>query len=258
MSTTQHVSSTSPLELLEQLIAVAGALNSPLGVVVAAKEDPEDAKQDMIDGLHGKGCATAAEILVLLRAGFTDGALARWRSLYEVDLIAHFIARHGLSSAERYAEHAAVKNWEAINSISRYVGIDPATKDDFQRRRDEAVAKYGTVFKNEYGWAADVVGTSKRDGPNRGDLEKDIGREEWSPLYRAASYQVHPMANAIIGFMTTSAQGMALPGVATVRSLANLSHVFIDNCVPEDRRSGVKERIDVLANEAGEAFASLP
>lgn len=258
MSTPQHAPSTPPLRLLEQLIAVAGVLNSPLGVVVPAKDNPEDAKQDMIDGLHGKGCATAAEILVLLRAGFADGALARWRSLYEVELIAHFIAGHGLSTAERYAEHAAIKNWEAINSISRHVSIDPATKAYFQRRRDEAVGKYGTVFKNEYGWAADVVGTSKPNGPNRGDLEKDIGREEWSPLYRAASYQVHPMANAVIGFMTASAQGMALPGVATVRSLANLSHVFIDNCVPEGQRSGVKERIDTLANEAGEAFASLP
>ena len=104
MSTQQHAPSTHPLELLEQLIAVAGTLNSPLGVVVAAKDDPEDTKQDMIDGLHGKGCATAAGILVLLRAGFADGALARWRSLYEVELIAHFIADHGLSTAERYAE----------------------------------------------------------------------------------------------------------------------------------------------------------
>ena len=246
------------LELMERLLITATTLKGPLGARGRA-DDPKNAvKLGMIAGLHEKGYTTATEILVLLRAELADGALARWRSLYEIELIAGFLASQGPSTAERYRDHAAIKNWEAINAVSVFGTIDATTLDGFRTKRDEAVQRYGTKFKHEYGWAADVVGTAKRNGPNRGDLEKAIGKEEWGPLFKAASYQVHPMANAVIGLMTTGVQGMALPGVATVTSLKTLSQVFIDVCVPEHQRPGVKRLIEELADVAGEAFSSLP
>ena len=215
-------------------------------------------KLEMIAGLHKKGYTTAAEILALLRAALADGALARWRSLYEVELIASFIASQGPSTAERYRDHSVIKNWEAINSVSAFVTIDAATLATFKQKRDEAVEKYGTIFKYEYGWAADVVGAAKRNGPHRGDLERAVGKEDRGPLCKAASYQVHPMANAVIGLMATGVQSMAMPGMFTVNSLKTLSHIFLDVCVPEHQRPRVIKLIDGLADEAGEAFSSLP
>ena len=246
------------LELTEKLIITATALNGPLGVRDRADNPKNAVKLDMITGLHEKGCTTATGILALLRVGLADGAISRWRSLYEIEVIAGFIASQGPSTAERYRDHAAIKNWEAISSVSAFEPIDTTTLAAFERKRDEVVQKYGTKFKREYGWAADVVGLTKRNGPNRGDLEKAIGKEKWGPLYKAASYQVHPTANAVIGFMGTGIQSMALPGIFAVSSLKDLSHIFIDVCVPEQQRPGVKQHIEDLANEAGEAFSLLP
>lgn len=252
----------SPLEpalgLMEILVITATTMNGLFGVRVRA-DDPKNAvKAEMIAGLHEKGCTTATEVLALLRGKLADGALARWRSLYEIELITSFIASQDPSTAERYLGHAAIKNWEAINSLSTFVTVDSKIVAGFRQKRDEAVQKYGTKFKREYGWAADVVGTAKQNGPNRRDLEKAIGKEKWSPLYRAASYQVHPLASAVVGFMTTGVQGMALPGIATADSLKTLSHVFIDVCMPERKRPSAKELIDKKADEAGEAFSLLP
>lgn len=248
----------SALELTEKLIFAATALNGPLGVQDRGNNPKNAIKLDMITGLHEKGCTAAREILALLRVGLADGALSRWRSLYEIEVIAGFIASQGPSTAERYRDHAAIKNWEAISSVAAFEPIDTSTLAGFERKRDEVVQKYGTKFKQEYGWAADVVGLSKRSGPNRGDLERTIGKEKWGPLYKAASYQVHPTANAVIGFMGTGIQSMALPGIFGVSSLKALSHIFIDVCVPERQRPGIKQHIEDLANEAGEAFSMLP
>ena len=145
-----------------------------------------------------------------------------------------------------------------MSSVSAFEPIVTTTLAGFERKRDEVVQKYGTKFKQEYGWAADVVCPSKPNGPTRGDLERAIGKEKWRPIYKAASYQVHPTANAVMGFMGTGIQSMALPGTLGVSSLKELSHIFIDVCVPEHQRHGIKQQLDDLANEAGEAFSMLP
>lgn len=263
MATPAAALSALALELMEKLLIRASTLNGSLGIRDRVDALDQSVKLDMIDGLHEKGCTIATEILVLLRAGLADGAFARWRSLYEVEVIAGFIASQSPSTAERYRNHAAVKNWESLQSVSEkspslFEAIDATILADFKQKRDDAIWKYGPKFKHEYGWAADVLGEAKRNGPNRGDLEKAIGREEWGPLYKAASYQVHPMANAVTGSMGTGTQGIAMPGIVTVSSLKTLSQVFIDVCVSEVQQPGVKKAIEELADEAGSAFSLLP
>ena len=151
MSTPADAPLAPALELMQSFLITATVLNGPFGARDRA-DDPKNAvKLDMIAGLHEKGYTTAAEILVLFRAGLADGALARWRSLYEIELIAGFIASQGPSTSERYLDHAAIKNWEAVNSASAFGAIDAETLTGFKQKRDEAVQKYGTKFKHEYG-----------------------------------------------------------------------------------------------------------
>ena len=252
------------LQSLEKLVTAAQAMNtvSPLAILAWGS----GYKPFLVAGLHSKGCTTATEILVLLKAGLADGAMARGRSLCEIELIAGFIAAHDEEIAERYHDHAAIKNWESARAILEAVKATPSLSvalpdgfaADLKQKRDDAVGKYGTKFKHEYGWAANVVGIDKTNGPNRGDLERALGRGNRTPLYQAASYQVHPTANAVLGFAGRGIQSIAMAGEISSGCLRDLTHTFIQVCVPLERQPGVTKSIDGLADDAIAAFSVLP
>ena len=262
----ENTSPETALQALHDLTVAAQILNSPSGIVAVGT----GYKTMMVAALHKKGCAVATEILTLLRVGLADGATARWRSLYEVELIASFLAAHGEAVSERYHDHAAIKNWEWLLSLQEGLkampvpaGAVPEMDDTsfishYKQKRDAVVRRYDTKFKHEYGWAADVVGTAKRTGPNRSDLEKALGRESMAPLYKSASYQVHPMANAVIAFAGRGTQDLSFPGMMAASTLRDLTRTFVALGAPAELHPEVTERIDKLADVAIAAFSLLP
>lgn len=52
--------------------------------------------------LNGRSIQVANEILVLLRNGYADGAYARFRTLYELTIVSHFIFKYGDDIANDY------------------------------------------------------------------------------------------------------------------------------------------------------------
>lgn len=52
--------------------------------------------------IHGRSCQQFLEIVYLMKAGFADGAFARWRSMYELSVVALFIKEHEECVAEAY------------------------------------------------------------------------------------------------------------------------------------------------------------
>ena len=57
-----------------------------------------------------RACQVTDEILCLLENGFADGAMARWRTLHEIAVVAAVILQHGDDIAERYIDHQAVES----------------------------------------------------------------------------------------------------------------------------------------------------
>src|SRR5664279_4569741 len=57
-----------------------------------------------------RACQVTDEILCLLENGFADGAMARWRTLHEIAVVAAVIRQHGDDIAERYLAHHAVES----------------------------------------------------------------------------------------------------------------------------------------------------
>ena len=55
--------------------------------------------------LQRRGCQVSAEIVTRLAAGFADGAMARWRTLFEIAVIVDIL--HG-ATAERHLDHSDV------------------------------------------------------------------------------------------------------------------------------------------------------
>ena len=55
-----------------------------------------------LKNIHGRALQIYKEILCLNQNGFADGALARWRSLYELSVVACFINKYGESIAQAF------------------------------------------------------------------------------------------------------------------------------------------------------------
>ena len=60
--------------------------------------------------VHARALQQFLEILTLIKNGFADGAYARWRSMYELVIVAHFINEHGEKVAKSYIESATTED----------------------------------------------------------------------------------------------------------------------------------------------------
>lgn len=144
--------------------------------------------------LHARACQITAEIITLMENGFADGAMARWRTLYEVGIVATVIAEGGEALAKCYVEHEAVESKFAMDEYARcYAALGYKPISDRERRRVErafaaAVKAYGSDFGKPYGWAA---GHLKKKRVTFRDLEDAAQRLAMRPYYKMASYNVH-------------------------------------------------------------------
>jgi hypothetical protein len=66
-----------------------------------------------------RGCQVTDEIICLLENGFADGAMARWRTLHEIAVVAAVISQYGEAIAERYMDHQAI---ESKRALDKYLG----------------------------------------------------------------------------------------------------------------------------------------
>jgi hypothetical protein len=184
-----------PLDLLEAFLILA--LETGADFNDKSRKEAAEAKDHVFDALtrlHARACQIASEILVLLKSGFADGAHARWRSLHEVTVVASFIKTHGDEVAERYLLHDHIESYKAANLHQKYYAIleeEPIPEDEYnsiKAFRDELIARFGTPYKNNYGWASSVL--NKAD-PTFSDIEENSGLDHLRPYYKLASHNVH-------------------------------------------------------------------
>lgn len=68
---------------------------------------------------HANACRITGEIILLLKGGYPDGALARWRSLFEVAVTCLFINKYGRDAAIDYIRHGRVKAVEGMEEYQK-------------------------------------------------------------------------------------------------------------------------------------------
>lgn len=149
---------------------------------------------DIVTRLHGRTVQVAGEVQALLRNGFADGALSRWRTMHELTVTAMLIADRGPAVAERYAAHVGADSIKAARQYQRFAAVlqhRPISARD-QKRLDalavELERKYGKPFLNEYGWAADTL---KNPNPNFTHIEAAVDLDRLRPYFKLASNTVH-------------------------------------------------------------------
>jgi len=151
-------------------------------------------KREALVALHMRACQTTMEILVLLENGLADGAYARWRTLYELSVVAFVIDRFGDDVAERYLAHDVVSMRESIINEYRYDGLayDPESLTGEEKEIEEEfqflISEFGKSFGGAYGWAANSL---DKKAPRFQDLEAAIDWNSLSPNYKWSSYKVH-------------------------------------------------------------------
>ncbi len=158
---------------------------------------------DAINRIYGRGCHIGSEICHLLKGGYPDGAEARWRTLYELDVISKFIGDTGDDVAERYLSYEAVEMKKFYSSFKEYYDglrrdLTPKEKKNYEitvislgnasSDFDRSCKRFGPNFKNEYGWAADILSKKK---PNFADIEEHVGYRNSRILKKMANFPIH-------------------------------------------------------------------
>jgi Family of unknown function (DUF5677) len=81
------------------LLEMEWVISEETGSAFNATYRPEAAKNndyvfEALTFLHARSLLVTSEIICLLRGGFADGALSRWRTLHELAVISTFIRTH--------------------------------------------------------------------------------------------------------------------------------------------------------------------
>lgn len=227
----------SALDLFDLFVLRARELGAELNAEHRPRAAAEqNHKFEALTRLQGRGVQIGREISVLLRAGFSTAALARWRTLFEVWVVFALIADGDDELANRYLCHDAVeamkgqedheRNWEALGFARP--DTDPTER---QTLRGELAAEFGTQFLKPYGWAAPLFDDK---APRLGDLRDRAMLGHWAGHYRMASHGTHANPTGIVWsvqdgghadviWVDASNAGLVEPAQCSLIALANLS-----------------------------------
>lgn len=153
--------------------------------------------------IHGRGLQQFLEILTLMKNGFADGAYARWRSLYELNIIASFIFKYGEKVAESYISSRDTEDrYEWARECGEFDGKKRYIRfDDIKNKASFP----SNLWRQEYQLANEIVHPSSQGTFNRlGTLENTeivIGRTDF---------------------------GLVMPGEHSAITLAQLTGLFLN------------------------------
>lgn len=131
--------------------------------------------------LHGRAMQIYKEIITLMKNGFADGAYARWRSLYELVLVACFIIGQGEQVASEYIKAMDDENqYEWARASGLFGNKKNIRFGDLCKHLDFNVAGWN----NQYSLASAIIhpssdGTFKRIGNYGAESIIPVGRTDY-------------------------------------------------------------------------------
>jgi hypothetical protein len=168
-----------------------------------------------------------------LENGFSDGALARWRTIHELTIIGLLIEDGDEALAERYIDHNAVEvkrqadDYEQTQVPLGFPAIPLRERRVIEREFQTTVRRHGAGFGSPYGWASQALRKKK---PTFRDLQEAAGRAHKNSSYKLASFNVHASSRSLFFNLGAfgdpdallagrSNAGLAEPGEFTAQSL---------------------------------------
>lgn len=236
------------LEMLWQIAQELGELHGK--DVQRRNEEDNNATMAALAHIFPKSLLVVQEIICLLKGGFPDGALTRWRSLHELSVTAIYIAKHRDSAAIPYLlsfHFSARRAAHQMNKYSERSGLRGFTAEELQEF-DERCAMAEQVLerkidKDKNGeWPKITV-----SHPTFADIEASVGMDHWRPWYKWASSYTHANhrpADKSLGLAETkvpinlvgaSNSGFVDPFQLTALSLAQLVETYLSHSINLDR-----------------------
>ena len=221
--------------------------------------------------LYDKTCHVASEVRALLGAGQALGALARWRTMHELAVVALFIQAYGRETAERYLRHDAVERWKWAKAYQKYArvgGVEPLAAgrmDELAADRAAEIAVWGSPFREQYGWAAAALDNDK---PSLLDLEAAIAVDASTRWWRRTAYfWAHaPVWNATFDLdlplprssrlIEGRGTGLAVPGELALNSLQHGAIALTRSRLEDDAWVIRINILQGLVADAAAAFAA--
>lgn len=153
-------------------------------------------KIDALITIHGRALLCAREIICLLKNGYSDGALARWRSLHELAVIAQFLEDQDDLVAKRYILSFNVASHKAMLQYNKYhtrTNMIPFSVEEITAQQELSVQilqEHGKELANDYGWSS-IAFKNQKKSPSLFDLEEYLGLDHMRPYYKWASHYSH-------------------------------------------------------------------
>ena len=263
------------LDLLAMLLTMSREYGGDINDALRQQNDHMEPRLvEVLTRLHARACQITEEVICLLRGGFADGAMARWRTLHEIAAVSLLLSQHGEMLAERYVAHEVVESRKAALQYQRYAsrlgteGLTETELNDIEVQYKAATAKYGENFAHPQGWAAEALG---KKNPQIAELHEAAGIEHLGPYYRLASHNVHANPKGIfkkLGLMEgthvllsgPSNAGLADPGHSAAISLLQIStslHRLVTNIDTIVALNMMSQLIPQIGEEFAKAHAQL-
>jgi hypothetical protein len=204
-------------DLIEAIVVASAELGQRIHLADIRKAAREnDLVFESNTRLHARAIRIANEILVLMRAGYATGAMARVRALQENVFVALFIRQEGQETAERFLLHQDASRYASaveLNRLASRLNEEPIPADEvaeMEENRDQLRAQFDQpCYDGDYGWALTAL---KRPcssawhaaNPKRkqcrvtfAQIEKAVDMEQYRPYYRLAGYGIHTSSKSL-------------------------------------------------------------
>lgn len=223
-----------PLDLYLAVHRYVDTLGEEFNGTYRASSDLPVPLLDAMTKNFARACLTSNEVYALLENGYRSGALARARTLHELDVVSLTLAMHP-DLAERYLLHHHIERYQlakADNDACIAGGIEGIPDEDLENLRlthDELIERFGGGYKQPWGWAAPILGGKNGFSP----LFKKVTSEVANPQYQYVSHMAHAtslggeLATTMTEFGEQLNTGPDLEGLAAPFDLALASLVSI-------------------------------
>ena len=180
------------------------SFNLEFGITISKsyrKNKKDDIKFETLLKLHARTCQISLEILELMKGGFADGAMARWRTLYEISVLSHFLVDKPIELIQKYVDYYFVENYYELIEYQKnceQLGYELFSQEKVIEAENiitEQKKKYGNTFVKPYGWAYDYLPKNRR---NFAGLEEITGFKQLRSIYKMANNNVHSGAKGFI------------------------------------------------------------
>lgn len=190
--------------------------------------------------LQSRACQIATEIQTLLKYGYPDGAIARWRTLHEMSVVFSVLIENPFELTEMFGDYEIVEKNKQARDLEEHrhkLNWPPLSKKQLKNLKEHTEIinkKYDKEFFKSYGWTINILPKGKR---NFKELEKLAKLDYMRPFYSWSNDNVHSGISGLVsrigqvesgktsylGFAGPSFYGFADPVQFTTTSLYTIT-----------------------------------